>query len=177
MEMEIREPMLSDKEQVIKYIQNHYACKEKSLSGSDGLTSMPYEEWLVKIQKNAMNHDDDWGRYFTFFAFDNEELIGILSVRPEMKGSPLQAYGHIGYGVKPSARRKGYATKMLKYAIEKCKEFGLQKILIGCHKENVGSAKTIQNCGGVLVREEDSLMKINEYYTINLINQFYEINI
>lgn len=173
--MEIRPPKLSDKEEVIKYIQNHYANKEKSLSASDGLTSMTYEDWLMQVKNNTIVKNGDWGRFFIFFAFDNDELVGILSLRPEIKGNLLEKYGHIGYGVKPNARRKGYATEMLNYAIQKCKEFGLEKVRLGCYKENTGSAKTIEKCGGVLLEEKDELLETNEYYTINLINQFYEI--
>ena len=53
-------------------------------------------------------------------------------------------YGDIGYSVCPSERRKGYATKMLKYALEVCKELGMKSVILGCYKSNIASSKTIK---------------------------------
>ena len=61
--------------------------------------------------------------------------------------------GHIGDGIRPSERRKGYATKMIGLALEECKKLGLDKVLMVCDKNNVGSAKSIMNNGGVLENE------------------------
>lgn len=57
--------------------------------------------------------------------------------------------GHIGYSVKPSERRKGYATSMLNAILPYCREIGLDKILITCIDGNIGSEKTILNNGGI----------------------------
>lgn len=61
--------------------------------------------------------------------------------------------GHIGDGVRPSERRKGIATKMIALALEECKKLGIYKVLMVCNKDNVGSAKSIMNNGGVLENE------------------------
>ena len=66
---------------------------------------------------------------------------------------------------------------MLAYALEECKKLGLNKVILGCYKQNVGSAKAILKNGGKLVREVNDIKQINDYYTINLANQFYEIDI
>ena len=57
--------------------------------------------------------------------------------------------GHIGYSVRPSERRKGYAKKMLKDCLKYCEEINLDKVLITCMDSNVGSRKTILRNGGV----------------------------
>lgn len=61
--------------------------------------------------------------------------------------------GHIGDGVRPSERRKGIATKMISLALEECRKLGIPKVLMVCDKDNIGSAKSIINNGGVLENE------------------------
>lgn len=58
--------------------------------------------------------------------------------------------GHIGYGVRPSERGKGYATVILNLALEKCKDLSLGKVMIVCKEGNIGSARVIEKNGGIL---------------------------
>ncbi len=57
--------------------------------------------------------------------------------------------GHIGYGIRPTERRKGYATKLLVLALEKATALGIQKALVVCDQSNIGSEKTIINNVGI----------------------------
>ncbi|MBQ6146940.1 MAG: GNAT family N-acetyltransferase, partial [Clostridia bacterium] len=62
----------------------------------------------------------------------------------------LEKYsGHIGYSVRPSERRKGYATAMLRDALPYCRELGIRDVLISCLTDNEGSRRTILRNGGV----------------------------
>lgn len=61
--------------------------------------------------------------------------------------------GHIGYDVRPSKRRQGYGSRLLKLTLEKAKELGLSKVLLTCDADNVGSVKVIENNGGKLENE------------------------
>lgn len=79
-----------------------------------------------------------------------ERIVGRLSLRHSLNGFLERIGGHIGYGVIPSCRRKGYATAMLKQAIPICKELGLQKVLLTCNIGNLASQKVIESCGGEL---------------------------
>lgn len=175
--MEFRLPELIDKDSIISYIEDHYAHHEKSLSASNGLTSSEYEEWVERMHSNVVVPDEVWGKSYTYLAFDNDKLVGILSVRFDLPDELVQKYGHIGYGVKPSERQKGYATKMLRYALDECRKLGLNKVVLGCYKDNVASAKTIMKNGGKLVREVDDITDINGHYKINLVSQYYEIEL
>lgn len=119
--------------------------------------------------------DEVYGKSYTYLVFNDEKMIGMINIRFDLPSGLVYKYGHIGYGVRPSERRKGYATKMLEFALRKCFELGLKKVVVGCYKENIGSAKTIIKNGGKLIIEKNDIKKINENWTINLIDQFYEI--
>lgn len=62
----------------------------------------------------------------------------------------LEGGGHIGYDVRPTARRRGYATAMLRDALRKAAELGIEKALLTCDDDNVGSYKVIEANGGVM---------------------------
>ena len=71
-------------------------------------------------------------------------------IRHKLNESLLKNGGHIGDGVRPSERRKGYATEMIRLALEECKKIGIDRVLMVCYKDNIGSRKSIINNGGVL---------------------------
>ena len=91
----------------------------------------------------------------TFFCLDEERniFVGAVNIRHYLNEALLLNGGHIGDGIRPSERRKGYATKMIGLALEECKKMGIDKVLMVCDKNNIGSAKSIMNNGGVLENE------------------------
>ncbi len=91
----------------------------------------------------------------TFFCLDEEQniFVGAVNIRMYLTESMLLNGGHIGDGVRPSQRRKGIATKMIGLALEECRKLGIDRVLMVCDKENIGSAKSIMNNGGVLENE------------------------
>lgn len=90
----------------------------------------------------------------TFFCLDEERnIIVAVNIRHYLNESLLLDGGHIGDGVRPSERRKGIATKMIHLALEECRKLGIQKVLMVCDKDNIGSAKSIIYNGGVLENE------------------------
>lgn len=91
----------------------------------------------------------------TYFCLDLERniFVGAVNIRHYLNDSLLQNGGHIGDGVRPSERGKGIATKMIGLALHKCKKLGIDQVLMVCDKDNIGSAKSILNNGGVLENE------------------------
>lgn len=91
----------------------------------------------------------------TFFCLDVNRniLVGAVNIRHCLNQNLLLNGGHIGDGVRPSERRKGIATQMIKLALEECKKLGIHKVLMVCDKKNIGSAKSIINNGGILENE------------------------
>ena len=86
---------------------------------------------------------------FIFVRKSDNRLVGMLQVRHYLNDYLSKFGGHIGYSVRPSERRRGYAKEMLKTALPFCREIGLDKVLITCIDGNIGSERTIVANGGV----------------------------
>lgn len=86
---------------------------------------------------------------FFFVRKCDNRLVGMLQVRHRFNDYLEKYAGHIGYSVRPSERRRGYAKEMLKAALPFCREIGIKKVLITCIDGNIGSEKTILANGGV----------------------------
>ena len=106
----------------------------------------------------------------TFFCLDEERniIVGAVNIRHHLNEALLINGGHIGDGVRPSERRKGIATKMIALALDECKKLGLERVLMVCNKENVGSAKSIQKNGGILENEIEVDGVVEQRYWIEL---------
>ena len=101
---------------------------------------------------------------------DRNIFVGAVNIRHYLNESLYKSGGHIGDGIRPSERRKGYATAMIGLALEKCKELGINKVLMTCDKTNIGSAKSIINNGGVLESEFEEDGVVEQRYWITLVS-------
>ena len=117
-----------------------------------------------------MSGDEQWGKSLLYLCFDGESLIGLLSIRYELPELLSEKIGDIGYGVRPSERNKGYATAMLEYSLLVCKEKEMEKVILGCYKENLASAATIIKNGGTHITENENYKegRTSQYYLIRL---------
>ncbi len=113
---------------------------------------------------------DNWVPDTTLFCLDKDRniFVGAVNIRHYLNGELLKTGGHIGDGIRPSERRKGYATAMIALALDECKKLGISKILMCCEKDNIGSAKSIIKNGGVLENEVEEDGQIEQRYWIQL---------
>jgi predicted acetyltransferase len=79
-----------------------------------------------------------------------DEFLGRIDVRHRLTPALLQVGGHIGYAVRPSGRRQGHATAMLREALVVARVLGLERVLVTCDADNVGSRRTIEANDGEL---------------------------
>jgi predicted acetyltransferase len=90
---------------------------------------------------------------------DGDEWLGRLSIRHTLNAALLELGGHIGYVVRPSARRKGYATQMLTQSLPFAAGLGIDPALVTCDNDNDASRKVIQAAGGELEDERHGKLR------------------
>ena len=127
-------------------------------------------EYYIEHLDTKENDENGWVPDTTLFCLDKDRniFVGAVNIRHVLNDALLRTGGHIGDGVRPSERRKGYATAMIALALEECKKLGIQKVLMTCDKNNIGSAKSIIRNGGILENEIEEDGHIEQRYWIQL---------
>ncbi len=172
----------------VKLIKMNYEYKDRLIEMLD--------EWKADIELNHTNHSpwaifrndpSDFDKYLeglenreetedmvpdsTFFCIDTDRdrLVGAVNIRHYLNGNNYLTGGHIGDGIRPGERRKGYATAMIGLALKECRKLGLNKVLMVCNADNYGSEKSIINNGGVFESEitEDGKREKRYWITLN----------
>ena len=149
-----KEPKDVSFEQILDY-KEEFVLNNEIIHGAANMTDLSVAEW-VQFTENTKYKESvipGFVTAHTFFASDNNKIVGIINARHELNDYLLNFGGHIGYSVRKSERRKGYAKKMLNYTSEFLFSLGLEKILITCDKNNIASKRTIEACGGILENE------------------------
>jgi predicted acetyltransferase len=107
----------------------------------------------------------------TYWLVDDVDFIGAINIRYSLNDFLEKHAGHVGYGIRPSMMRKGYAIKMLGLVLEKAKLAGLKKAMVTADTENPASWRTIESNGGVLTSTHSSIFvqgHTNRVYWIDL---------
>ena len=140
------------------------------MPGCGNLEKMGVDEWLWACEdwRVGANLPEGFVPATQYLAIRKEDgkLIGMFQIRHHLNDFLEKIGGHIGYSVAPDERRKGYATDMLNMGIDKCKEMGIEKIVISCVRENKPSAAVIKKCGGKFEGRGKHEGKVFERYSI-----------
>ncbi|MDI3408571.1 GNAT family N-acetyltransferase [Streptomyces cavernicola] len=94
-----------------------------------------------------------------YWWVDGDAFLGRIRIRRRITSPADDLAGHIGYGVRPGARRRGHATGMLRAVLLHAADLGIDPALVTCDTANTGSRKVIEAAGGVLEDERDGKLR------------------
>ena len=164
-------PSKEHEKEALAFKKEFFDNGENTINGSELLDQTDsYESWLQAVTNNTSKAtvNPEWVVTDTYFAIDeNESIVGVIDFRHELKGF-LKDFGNSGYSVRPSERRKGYATQMLSLILERAKETGLKSFQLSAEKSNTPSIKTIIKNGGKYSRSFTVNNEEADVYIIDL---------
>jgi predicted acetyltransferase len=134
-----------------------FAAAHRALLEEDFQFGLGYEDgmdwatYLRRLEDQRCGIDLPAGRVAATFlvAAVHGQLVGRTSIRHELTEYLAREGGHIGYAVVAEHRRRGYATEILRQSLVIARAVGVDRVLVTCDNDNVGSATVIEHCGGV----------------------------
>ena len=149
-------PTIEYKDQAIQYIKEHieYGSHINGCGGLDRYIE-DYEGWLDKIDyEYTMEPTEKKVPAETYFLvrYSDNKIIGMINIRLCLNDNLEKRGGHIGYGIRPTERRKGYNKINLYLGLLVCKRHGISVVKLDCDEDNLGSKKTMEALGGIQVK-------------------------
>ena len=129
---------------------NHTNCSPWAIFKND---YHDFDRYLKNLELKTASEGKVPDSVFFLLDAQRDRLLGAVNIRHYLNDALLKEGGHIGDGIRPSERRKGYATELVRLALQECRKLGIQRVLMTCEKDNIGSAKSIIKNGGVLENE------------------------
>lgn len=157
--MELREVTKQDKEKIIE-MYDEYMMSElipgidrfEGIRDFEKIEKLSFNDWIDDLEKNKYekNLPESYSPHTLYLAInDNNKIVGAIGIRWKQVLVLMAFGGLIGYSVRPSQRGKGYASEMLKLALDKFKNTNIENILITCKDFNIASKKVIEKNGGI----------------------------
>jgi predicted acetyltransferase len=130
-------------------------------------------EWAAYLDRldsvrHGKNVPDGWVPSTFLIAVVEGRIIGRVSIRHELNDYLEMRGGHIGYGIRPEFRGRGYASEILLRALKIVRGLGVREVLVTCNDSNTASSVVIERCGGVLeniINTEDD-EKVRRYWFV-----------
>lgn len=150
--LHLRQPEMTDREQVMAYREEFLAIDSR-MDGTSALNEYEdFDAWMEMLRRFSSPETVPAGKVpaTQYLALDEQEhLVGMVNLRHCLNDYLLEFGGHIGYSVRPSDRKNGYASQLLRLALDEAKVLGIDRVRITCNRYNVASAKVILANGGI----------------------------
>ena len=155
-------PTIERKDGIIEYL-DEFVRYNSDLNGVGSLDKIydgyTFEQALsrclkMKDEQYARSVNRCPSKTFLLIRDNDNKIVGTINIRWNLTKEILNFGGHIGYGIRPTERRKGYNKINLYLGLIEAKKVGLDKVMLDCSTTNIGSDKTIKSLGGILERCE-----------------------
>lgn len=155
-------PSIERKDEIINYV-NEFVVYNSDTNGMGSLDKIlegyTFEEALERcLNMENIEYAKKVGRCqsktFLLIRKNDNKIVGMINVRWNLSEEMKKFGGNIGYGIRPTERRKGYNKINLYLGLLEAQKLGLEKVMLDCDVNNLGSLKTMQALGGVLERTE-----------------------
>jgi len=142
-------PSLERKNEIIEYL-NEFIEYKSNINGTGSLDKIfegyTFEQALsrcLNMENNeyALKNGRCPGKTFLLIRQSDNKIVGTINVRWNLNQKLLNFGGHIGYGIRPTERRKGYNKINLYLGIIEAQKLGLDKVMLDCDVNNIGSDK------------------------------------
>ena len=141
-------------------------------AGDDVDSTISFARWVGGLLRQAdASRPAGEGRVHASYWWiaEDDTYLGAITLRHELNDFLLRAGGHIGYGIRPSARGRGLATWALRSVLVRAPALGLRTVLVTCGDSNLASARVIEKAGGVLEDVRDTELGRTRRYWITLL--------
>jgi predicted acetyltransferase len=135
---------------------DHSAIGRYLREGAHEIDEEAFERFVHGVRAERLEETprpEDYVPATELWWVEGDEFLGRIGIRHRLTPMLLEMGGHIGYDVRPSARRRGHATEMLRQGLMIAHDLGIDPALITCNVDNVGSRTVIERNGGVLEDE------------------------
>ena len=155
-------PSMDRKNEIIEYL-DEFVQYGSDINGSGSLDKIfdgyTFEEALdrclkMEDEEYAKSVNKCPGKTFLLIREDDNKIVGSINIRWNLNEAMLNFGGHIGYGIRPTERRKGYNKINLYLGMIEAKKVGLDRVMLDCDVNNLGSDRTLKALGGTLERTE-----------------------
>ena len=157
--MELREVTKQDEEKIIEMYEEYMISelilgidRFEGIRDFEKLETLSFNDWIDDLEKNKYeeNLPESYSPHTLYLAInDNNKIVGAIGIRWKQVPVLMTFGGLIGYSIRPSQRGKGYASEMLKLALDKFKNTNIENVLITCKDFNIASKKVIERNGGI----------------------------
>lgn len=163
MELKLKKLSAGDGQDIYQMLQDIPSEENGLYNDAHGLTPDEFKAWLIKKQKESEQTElmDGWKvPSTTFWLYADDVPVGYGSVRHFLTDALRKVGGHIGYGIAPRFRGKGYGTVLLRLLLEQAHEMGIDRALVTIHADNLASQAVALANGGVIAEKTDNSVLI-----------------
>ena len=158
----LERPSFERKDEIIEYI-NEFVEYNSEINGTGGLDKIIEGYTFEQALERCLSMEDAnyakkinrcQSKTFLLIRENDNRIVGTINVRWNLTEAKKRFGGNIGYGIRPTERRKGYNKINLYLGMQEAKKLGLDRVMLDCDVNNLGSDRTLKALGGVLERTE-----------------------